>query len=353
MGGVRPGRDSAQPPSRDLAARLLAAATARMPASRRDWGQAMLAELDHIQNRGARWRFALGAARVALALPRAGRSPRLVLLLAGGACCAAAAFYALAPAAGLFAVMLPVLLAVCGWAGLTGSRPEGPARGASRVTAAVMACGVTACVTLAVWAARRYPQPADGPDHRYALLCPLLAVVLAGYVGLALWVSRRLYDGRRAARCGLAAAMFMAAAWTAGFLLHEQLGLPTSGWAWLPALAAPLAAGALATRQGGHPGDGVIAGLWAGLFGGLAQFIVAMTTTYSSISWYAHDRQNIADALLHRQPSAVWIVGDNLAGSIFMLIFIPVLSVILAIAGTDLGQKPGRRRTGAGAASGA
>ena len=358
MGPVRPGSGRAEPPARDLPGRLTAAAAARMPASRRDWGQALLAELDHVQGRRARWGFALGAVRVALAPPRAVRSPRLALLLsAGGACCVAAAIYALAPAAGLFAVVLPVLLLICGWMALASSRPAGRARGPGPVTGAVMACGVAACVALTVWAARRYPQPAGGPDHRYALLCPLLAVLLGGYAGLALWLPRRLAGGRRAARCGLAAAMVMAAAWTAGFLLHEQFGMPATGWAWLLAAAAPLAAGALATRQAGRTGEGVTAGMWAGLFGGLAQFIVAMTTTYGSIGWYARDQQNIADALLHGQPSAVWIVGDNLGGSIFMMIFIPMLSVILGAAGTDLGQKLGRARrsgtgTGASAASG-
>jgi hypothetical protein len=60
----------AGPPARDLAYRILAAATARMTPGRRDWGAAMLAELSQIHLRTARWRFALGAARVALFPPR-------------------------------------------------------------------------------------------------------------------------------------------------------------------------------------------------------------------------------------------------------------------------------------------
>jgi hypothetical protein len=179
-----------------------------------------------------------------------------------------------------------------------------------------------------VW---RYPQPAGSDAHPYLLLCPLLAVLLAGYAWLALWLPQPPAD--TAARRGLTAASFMAAAWTAGFLMHEQLGLPATGWSWPVAFAAPLAAGAAATRRQGHIGEGATAGLWAGLFGGLALFIVTMTTTYASSTWYARDPQTIADAHLHRQPALVWIAGDNLGGSIFMLIFIPALSIILSVLG--------------------
>jgi hypothetical protein len=49
---------------------LLTIAVRRMPAERSDWGEAMLAELAHIQNPSARWRFALGCIRVALFPPR-------------------------------------------------------------------------------------------------------------------------------------------------------------------------------------------------------------------------------------------------------------------------------------------
>jgi hypothetical protein len=43
-----------------------------MPAGRRDWGAAMLAELAQLQNPSARWRFALGCAQAALFPPGRG-----------------------------------------------------------------------------------------------------------------------------------------------------------------------------------------------------------------------------------------------------------------------------------------
>ncbi|MGH9753714.1 MAG: hypothetical protein ACREA2_13115 [Blastocatellia bacterium] len=51
---------------------LLTIAVRMMPAERREWGAAMLAELAQLQNPSTRWRFALGCARVALFPPRKG-----------------------------------------------------------------------------------------------------------------------------------------------------------------------------------------------------------------------------------------------------------------------------------------
>lgn len=53
----------------DAPARLLAAAIRTMPEARREWGAAMLAELQHIHEPAARWQFALGSARVTLFPP--------------------------------------------------------------------------------------------------------------------------------------------------------------------------------------------------------------------------------------------------------------------------------------------
>jgi hypothetical protein len=53
------------------ARRILAAVTAVLPAGRRVWGQALLAELDHVQSRRDRAWLLLAAARVALLPPPA------------------------------------------------------------------------------------------------------------------------------------------------------------------------------------------------------------------------------------------------------------------------------------------
>lgn len=53
----------------DLPRLLLAIAVRMMPMERREWGAAMLAELERLQNPFTRWRFAMGCARVALCSP--------------------------------------------------------------------------------------------------------------------------------------------------------------------------------------------------------------------------------------------------------------------------------------------
>jgi hypothetical protein len=53
-----------------LAYRMIAAATAVMPPTRRDWGRALSAEFEHASSRADRLRLVLAAARVALLPPR-------------------------------------------------------------------------------------------------------------------------------------------------------------------------------------------------------------------------------------------------------------------------------------------
>jgi hypothetical protein len=59
------------PASVRIARRLLWLATALMPACRREWGQALAAELDYAGSAGERARLVLAAARVALLAPSA------------------------------------------------------------------------------------------------------------------------------------------------------------------------------------------------------------------------------------------------------------------------------------------
>ena len=72
----------------DPARSLVSLATRLLPAQRRDWGQAMQAEFDAVPGPWARWRFALGCARMALVAPRQAGGPALLVrvgLLAGAA----------------------------------------------------------------------------------------------------------------------------------------------------------------------------------------------------------------------------------------------------------------------------
>ncbi len=58
----------------DAAARLVGWAVGLLDASRGEWGQAMIGELDRLDGRARRWRFALGCVGAALVLPPWGRA---------------------------------------------------------------------------------------------------------------------------------------------------------------------------------------------------------------------------------------------------------------------------------------
>src|SRR5262245_52435846 len=59
----------------DLPERVVATAANRLPADRREWGQALVAELVVVDGLGRRWLFALGVLRIALFPPAARRAP--------------------------------------------------------------------------------------------------------------------------------------------------------------------------------------------------------------------------------------------------------------------------------------
>ena len=68
-------------PKPDVPLRLLRWAAGLLSAQRHEWGQAMLGELDHIDGRARRWRFAIGCVVAALLLPPWGRAGAGVLAM--------------------------------------------------------------------------------------------------------------------------------------------------------------------------------------------------------------------------------------------------------------------------------
>jgi len=68
-------------PSADAPARLLAWSVGLLPAERRDWGRAMTGELDRLDGRVERWRFALGCAAAAVVMPPWGRAAAALCVL--------------------------------------------------------------------------------------------------------------------------------------------------------------------------------------------------------------------------------------------------------------------------------
>src|SRR6266536_3788649 len=102
---------------RDVPERLLRWAAGLLSARREEWGQAMLGELDHIEGRGPRWRFAADCAGAALLLPPWGQAAAAVWAVvvaaagAAGVYAAVAVRYRVGAGGWVFAVITLVFLA--------------------------------------------------------------------------------------------------------------------------------------------------------------------------------------------------------------------------------------------------
>jgi hypothetical protein len=207
---------------------LLAAAAATLPAARRDWGAAMVAELAQVEDRAARWRFAAGCARAAIFPPG---SNRAAVGVTGALAVAATAVAALVTRVALPAgrVFAPVLVGlVGGLAMLMVARPRRTGEaGPGPIVAGLALAGVAGCVAFTTYYLAAYPSyPRPRPPAVAVSLPPVtaavLAVLLAGCLGLALRPPRWLVPDRIARRFGVA----MAIALVGGFLLDSRLVQP-------------------------------------------------------------------------------------------------------------------------------
>lgn len=250
--------------------RLLAAAAATLPDPRRDWGQAMTAELAQVRGGGSsRWRFAAGCARTALFPPRGSRAPLLAVGAGAVAAVAAAqvAVGAALPALRVFAVTFVALVGAAATLAVARSRrvrPPGPA------VAAVTLAGVAGCIAAAAYVLATHPVPsAQDPALQVTF-----AVVLAGGVWLALVPPPGLASSRPARRFGVA----MGVALAMGFLLASRFPFERSAGILRFLFVAPvvLLAGAAAAAVGRSFRAGVQAAVWAALAGTLLVFVVAI-----------------------------------------------------------------------------
>ncbi|WP_238008465.1 hypothetical protein KZZ52_22915 [Dactylosporangium sp. AC04546] len=228
--------------NRDAPAWALTAATRLLPATRRDWGAAMSAELAGVEGRPDRRRFAAGCVAAIVTRPA-------VLLRAG---------YLLAPVAVVAYVVrwsatigepprrwgvvaLVAVLALVMELGVVG--PLGPV-GGGRAARLVRVTGYALVGVLAVEAVL-FLAGRTGPDLAGV---PVFGVMFAGYLaaGQAL-TAHRSTATPRALLTGAAAGTAAAAAWTAAALLAPPI--PPGPWLAILLIAAGMAA---AGRIGGR-----------------------------------------------------------------------------------------------------
>jgi hypothetical protein len=332
----------------DGPARLLAAATATLPADRRDWGAAMAAELAQVQDRAARWRFAAGCARAASFPPRGSRVP---VLAAGALAVAAMAATALAtgaalPAGRVFALTFVGL--VGGLATLTVARWGRVARaGPGPEVSGLALAGVAGCVASTTYYLAEYPSYHRGSPPATAMSLPpvtavVLAVALAGCLWLALRPPRWLLPDRHARRFGIA----MAIALAAGFVLMSRLGLRGVGgldgglMSYLPAapIVVVLTGSAVAAAVGRSFRAGLWACAWATVLG--APLLIAAWLA-EALRWYQQGRGLLLDG------EGGLGVGANLGDAIWWpLVFLVLWALPLGVIGAAAGRRARPRRLG-------
>ena len=208
---------------------LLAAAVRRLPADRRDWGAAMTAELAQLQDPWARRRFALGCTRVALFPPRDARPLFVVGVLAVAAALVSGWSVGRAvPPLQLFAVTFTGL--VGGLAALTVARSRMP-----RLTAAGLAItvGVAGCVAAVAYVAAIEPAGARGSLDDLSVV---LALLLTGYLWVALTPSRGLVAARTTRWLGVGAGIVLGVDLAAVSMVDYDFDHAAVPYAWSAAL---------------------------------------------------------------------------------------------------------------------
>jgi len=334
----------------DGPARLLAAATATLPADRRDWGAAMAAELAQVpvQERAARWRFAAGCARAAIFPPGGTRAAvgvaGALAVTATGAVAGAAG--AALPAGRVFVPMFVGLLGGLATLAVARSRRAGRAgwTGPGPAVAGLGLAGVAACVAFLGYYLAAYPA-----YHRVRLsaanlvslppvTAAVLAVVLAGCAWLALRPPRWLLGDRHARRFGVG----MAVALVVGFVLtsrQELRGLPGGAGMWdysLTGLILWVTGSAAAAAVGRSFRSGLWACAWATVLG--APLLVAAWLA-EALVWY----QQGGGMLLDGEGGIG--VGGNLGDAVrWTLPFLLVWALPLGVLGAAVGSARARRR---------
>jgi hypothetical protein len=323
----------------DLPARIVAAATTRLPERRQEWGQAMAAELFGISGRYARWRFALGVARVALFPPAQSRARVVTVAVAGVLAVAAATAVTEArmPSMAVFVATLGVLL----WAGAVVLAIRSPRRWtAAQVTVGLLAlAGTAATVTTVVRVGLEHPGAVSDSTHIYSVL---FAVVLAVYLGFALSRPRRRTPAVQWWAVGGAVAT--GAAWAVlAALQPDQAGGVT-------ALLSPVAAGAVlivsvcVAARARSSEDGLRAGVLTAILSGPILFALDMFGLLRIQTFTLTDPYDIAAFPHSGQPDAAsYLLSDAIGGHIIGgLVLYPVLLAAVAAVGAAVGSRVAR-----------
>jgi hypothetical protein len=310
----------------DLPQRLVLAAANRLSANRSAWGQALIAEMAAIADRGQRWRFAAAAVRIAAfpptARPASARATAAIATLL--TVLATVATIRLLPTLAVFTAALGLLIS--GYATIVAGRsPRVPSSRAQLIASAVGVIGVLAAVGSVVDAAVTHPSATDDRTHLYSIA---LATALAGYLvaGVSATVTSRAGRGTEwvASTCASAAV-----AASSALLPAEGVIAPVS-----PIIAAATLATALATGAATRSRTSAMrAGLLTAVLSTPLHFAIAVmvalhtpATLTNSYDIAAYPQSGFPDV-------ASYLLSDTLGGNIVSLVVTPLAMWALTMAG--------------------
>ena len=240
----------------------------------------MLAELDQVEGRRARWQFGLG----------------------------------------------------CAWAAGR-IRIQSPEPGGAVLRAVILGCVATS-FALVGYGLVDYPELRSEPNFWGAMIV-FLATSLA-YTVLALVFSRGVSRQSVAARrFGLVGGLAVGAGWLLGIAPPAAL----KGWVFVPLLIALLGPAIVAALAGHRFRDsriGTLTALWSGLVAGLTVFIVWATVTYANAGgpYDAGLLKDFHSSGAHDLPT--YAVSDDLGSGLVLLLLIPTIALALGTLGARL-----------------
>jgi hypothetical protein len=327
----------------DAPARVVAAATARLPEGQGDWGRAMAAELTQVQGRGRRWRFAAGVLRVVAFPPP--RYPRRTLVVGVVGLAVAVAATVLAdrevPTVAVFVAVLGLLLAI--GATVVAARSPWTRPGLPRVAVGVVAAaGVAGTIASAVRVAWLHPTATADGTHVYGVV---LAILLAGYLAIAL-AGPRLGDRTDAVLWwALAGALATSAYWIVSAVIAPPPDDGVEMFAPLVSVAATLVVSAGAGAASGNLATGARAGLLTAVLAGPVRFTVDLTTLLQQHTYTLTNAYDLAKYPHSGYPDvASYLMSDALGGEIISgLVLLPVALLAIALLGAAAGS--GLRRS--------
>ncbi|HEX7277917.1 MAG TPA: hypothetical protein VF244_11125, partial [Acidimicrobiales bacterium] len=314
----------------DTPARLLAAATATLPEDRRPWGAAMRAELGQAPDAAARWRFALGCARVAMFPPRSSRGPVVaaVALGVGAAGLTGLTVGQAFPPMQVFATTFVGLVGAAAAVLVARSRPRPrPTAGAPVLVTGTV--GVASCIAAAGYLIHQYPTAAL---HLHAGIAFLFAAILAGALCLVVAPPRCLTGDRWARPVAVGVALVLAL----GLLSSSRADLRGDaqgvfGYVFFVPIVAIFvtAVGVGAGRR--SLWAGVQAAVWTALLASLAFAAIAMA---EAGRWY----QAGSSLILAGDSVPLDAVGENIRNFTLLLVLLPYFWMPFGVLGAAIGR---------------